>query len=94
VDLKAQLAGSVDCRAACDHLKRGMAEIPNVLTNPAPDVEILDFSPAGPVLAVRPYCKGENYWQVYFDTNRLIREAFGKAGYPTPAPLQIVRQEG
>jgi hypothetical protein len=33
------------------------------------------------VLAVRPYCHTDHYWQVYFDTNRLIREAFGEAGF-------------
>ena len=38
----------------------------------------------GPVRAVRPYCNNASYWQVYFDTNRSIREAFGTAGFPTP----------
>ena len=51
-------------------LKANLAKIPNVLTNPAPDVEILTFTLAGPVLAVRPYCDNKDYWQVYFDTNR------------------------
>src|SRR2546429_4659589 len=32
--------------------------------------EILEFNLAGPVLAVRPYCHTDHYWQVYFDTNR------------------------
>ena len=36
----------------------------------------------GPVLAVRPYCNNEHYWQVYFDTNRLIRDTFAHAGFP------------
>ena len=35
------------------------------------DVEILEFTLVGPVLAVRPYCHNDNYWQVYFDTNRV-----------------------
>ena len=38
----------------------------------------------GPVLAVRPYCNNTHYWQVYFDTNRIIREAFGTARFPVP----------
>ncbi len=42
------------------------------------------FNLAGPVLAVRPYCNNQHYWQVYFDTNRLIRETFAQAGYPVP----------
>ena len=57
-----------------------------VLTTPAPDVDVLQFTPAGPLLCVRPYCSNEHYWQVYFDTNRLIRESFGEAGFPAPMP--------
>jgi hypothetical protein len=33
-----------------------------------------------------------HYWQVYFDTNRVIREAFGEAGFPAPEQLVAVRQ--
>ena len=29
----------------------------------------------------------EEYWQVYFDTNRAIRETFATAGYPAPEQL-------
>lgn len=35
---------------------------------------MLKFSPFGPVLAVGPYCNNQHYWQVYFDTNRTIRD--------------------
>ncbi|MFN7608682.1 MAG: mechanosensitive ion channel family protein, partial [Ralstonia sp.] len=69
VELKAQLAGSADHRAAIALLKEKVAAIPNVLTEPAVDVEILEFNLVGPVLAVRPYTHNDNYWQVYFDTN-------------------------
>jgi small conductance mechanosensitive channel len=30
------------------------------------------------------HCSNQHYWQVYFDTNRLIREAFDSAGFPAP----------
>jgi small conductance mechanosensitive channel len=65
-------------------LKERLARTPNVMTDPAPDVEILSFNLAGPLLAVRPYCYTDHYGQVYFDTNRTIRESFGEAGYPVP----------
>ena len=65
-------------------LKDRIAKIPNVLAQPAPDVEILQFTLAGPVLAVRPYCNNTHYWQVYFDTNRVIRDSFASARYPVP----------
>jgi small conductance mechanosensitive channel len=53
-------------------------------------VDILQFTPAGPQLCVRPYCANQHYWQVYFDTNRLIRESFGEAGFPAPMPAYSV----
>ena len=90
VDLKAQLAGAVDHQAAMDLLKLEMAKIPNVMSNPAPEAHIIEFTLVGPVLAVRPYCHNDHYWQVYFDTNQLIREALGKAGFPAPMPAQTV----
>jgi small conductance mechanosensitive channel len=90
VELKAQLAGSTDAAAAAALLKERIAAIPNVIPEPAVDVEILEFTLVGPVLAVRPYCHNEHYWQVYFDTNRVIRESFGQAGYAMPMPAQMV----
>ena len=59
--------------------------------DPGPDVAILSFSPSGPVLAVRPYCHNNHYWQVYFDTNRTIREVFGEAGLPVPEQHLAIR---
>ena len=91
VDLKAQLAHSVDHNDAIRRLKEQLAKIPNVAANPAPDVEILEFNLAGPVLAVRPYCHNDHYWQVYFDTNKVIRETGGAAGYPVPEQHLVVR---
>ena len=43
VDLTAQLAHGVDVHVAMAALKKALAGIPNVMTNPAPDVEILTF---------------------------------------------------
>jgi small conductance mechanosensitive channel len=91
VDLLAQLNGSVDANAAMTLLRDRLKKIPNVVAEPGPDVEILTFNLVGPVLAVRPYTHTDHYWQVYFDTNKVIREAFGEAGYPAPEPSYTVR---
>ena len=84
VERTAQLAHTVDTRDAIARLKDAVAKIPNVAKTPAPVVEIVDFTTRGPVLAVRPYTHNDNYWQVYFDTNRAIVDTFGEAGYPVP----------
>jgi small conductance mechanosensitive channel len=91
VELTAQLAHGVDVHDAMALLKKALAGIPNVMTNPAPDVEILTFNLAGPVLAVRPYCNNKNYWQVYFDTNKLIKDSVTAAGYAVPEQHYVVR---
>ena len=90
VDLKCQLAGAADHQAAMVLLREKVALIPNVLPEPKVDVEILEFNLVGPVLVVRPYCHNDHYWQVYFDTNRVIREALAEAGFPAPMPAQNV----
>ena len=84
VDLKAQLDSTVNVAEAKVKLKEALKKIPNIMATPEPDVEILDFSPMGPILAARPYCHNDHYWQVYFDTNRTIVEVCGANGYPQP----------
>ena len=90
VELTAQLAHDVDPREAIALLQPALAKIPNVVVTPAPEVTVLTFTPMGPVLAVRPYCHNNDYWQVYFDTNMLIRNTFVEAKFATPEqPLTI-----
>ena len=74
VDLSAQIPTSLNLEDTVGRLLASVRTIPNVLDHPAPRVEILAFSPTGPVLTVRPFCRNEHYWQVYFDTNRAISQ--------------------
>jgi small conductance mechanosensitive channel len=94
VDITVTINHDVDHRTAITLLKERLSIIPNVLENPAPDVDVLQFTPAGPLLCVRPYCSNQHYWQVYFDTNRLIREAFAEAAFPAPAPPYAIAATG
>lgn len=84
VDCLAKVANSVDVVDAIARLKVAVAAIPNVATSPAPDIEILQFTPEGPLLCVRPYTYTDHYWQVYFDTHKAVVSTFGTAGYPVP----------
>jgi small conductance mechanosensitive channel len=91
VDTTAKIANSVSVHDAIDKLKAALAKIPNVSKDPAPDVQILQFTPEGPLLAVRPYTHTDNYWQVYFDTHKAIVDTFGAAGYPVPETPMVQR---
>jgi len=90
VDMTATISNAVDHRVAIRVLKERLSAVPHVLPTPLPDVDVLEFTPAGPKLCVRPYCRPEHYWDVYFETNRLIREAFADAGFPAPMPTYAV----
>ena len=90
VELKCQLAGNADHVAAMQLLREKLQTPPNVVAEPAVEVEILEFNLVGPVLVVRPYCHTDQYWQVYFDGNRMIREALAEAGFPAPMPAQLM----
>jgi small conductance mechanosensitive channel len=91
VDRTAQIAGGVDHREAIARLRAAVAQIPNVLAEPAPDVSLLDINLLGTVLAVRPYCHNDHYWQVYFDTNEAITRVAQEAGWPAPTPASLTR---
>lgn len=91
VERTAQIAGSVDPLDAIARYKAALALIPNVVANPAPEVNLLETNLLGHVIAVRPYTHTSNYWQVYFATNEMMVRVAGEAGWPAPTPVHIQR---
>lgn len=91
VERTAQLAGGVDPQEAIQRFKAAVAQIPNVAQDPAPEVNLLDINLVGCVIAVRPYCHTDHYWQVYFETNEAIVRVCKEAGWPAPTPAQAVK---
>ena len=91
VERTAQLAGGVDALDAIVRFKAAVAQIPNVATEPAPEVNLLDINLVGTVIAVRPYCHTDHYWQVYFATNEMMLRVSNEAGWPAPTPTQITK---
>ena len=53
--------------------------------------KVVDINLVGTVIAVRPYCHTDHYWQVYFDTNEAIVRVCKEAGWPAPTPTQIMK---
>jgi small conductance mechanosensitive channel len=91
VERTAQLAGGVDVTDAIARFRAAVTAIPNVVAEPAVEVSLLDITLVGPVIAVRPYCNNDHYWQVYFDTNEAIVRVCKEAGWPAPTPTNITR---
>jgi small conductance mechanosensitive channel len=93
VERTAQLNGAVNPLEAIEKLKAAVAKIPNVVESPAPEVNLLDINLMGTVIAVRPYCHTDHYWQVFFDTNETIVRVAQEAGWPAPIPAQLMKTQ-
>lgn len=62
---------------------------PKVLQDPAPSVNVEELADSSVNLAVRPFCKPEDYWDVYFATIEGSKEALDKAGIEIPYPHEV-----
>lgn len=62
---------------------------PLVLKDPAPSVNVEELGDSSVNLAVRPFCKPEDYWDVYFGTIEGTKEALDKAGIEIPYPHEV-----
>lgn len=65
-----------------------------VLTEPAPNVTVLELADSSVNFAVRPFCKPEDYWDVYFATIEGCKLALDKAGIEIPYPHRVQVQKG
>jgi len=56
-----------------------------------PTIEIEKFDENNVLLAVRPYATDASYWDVYFNSYKEIKKAFGEAGIAVAYPTRKVK---
>ncbi len=56
-----------------------------------PTIEIEKFDENNILLAVRPYATDATYWDVYFNSYKEIKKAFGEAGIPVAYPTRKIK---
>ena len=61
-----------------------------VLKDPAPVVKVHELADSSVNFVVRPWVATENYWNVYWDITRSVKEQFDAAGVSIPFPQQDV----
>lgn len=89
VDLRCQIAHGIEPAEAIARLCDRVSRIPNVLSDPAVAVVILEFNASGTLLAVRAHAPTPHFGQVHNDTNLAIAQTCAEAGWPAPATHQI-----
>ena len=93
VDLVFGVGYDSDIKEAKAVLMKVLKDNPKVLTEPAPTVNVLELADSSINFAVRPWCKGEHYWDVYFETTENTKEALDAAGIEIPYPHAVELQK-
>jgi small-conductance mechanosensitive channel len=57
-----------------------------VLKDPAPLVAVNEWGDSSVNLVVRPWARTDDYWDVYFDIKKTLKQAYDRAGITIPYP--------
>ncbi|HPM77375.1 MAG TPA: mechanosensitive ion channel family protein [bacterium] len=94
VDLTVGIAYGSPIGKARDVIAAALTAVPGVLSEPAPRIELNAMADSSLNLVVRPWCKSEDYWNVFFAANQAIQEALDAAGIVIPFPQVDVHHHG
>lgn len=62
------------------------AQVPGILTDPAPFVSVTGYGDSAIQYVVRVWCKAEDYWDVHFAVTHAIKEKFDENGVEMTYP--------
>lgn len=93
VDTVIGVAYEEDIKKTKEVLLEVLTSNPQVLKDPAPSVNVLELGDSSVNFAVRPFCKPEDYWDVYFATYEGCKLALDNAGIEIPYPHEVQIQK-
>ncbi|TWO33765.1 mechanosensitive ion channel [Seonamhaeicola sediminis] len=93
VDLVFGVSYDADIKQSKEVMINVLTSHPKVLKDPTPAVTVLELADSSVNFAVRPWCKTEDYWDVYFDITENTKLALDKAGIEIPYPHQVEIQK-
>ena len=73
-------------------LQRLIDADPRILKDPAPMIALGALSASSVDIKVRAWAKTADYWDVYFDMNKIVYDTFNKEGIGFPFPQLTVHQ--
>ncbi|MCA8923845.1 MAG: mechanosensitive ion channel [Planctomycetes bacterium] len=79
-----------DLKAVKAYLEEAVKSHPKVLAEPAPTVAVSELGDNSVNFVVRPWCKTEDYWAVWFDMHEQIKLGMDERGFSIPYPQRDV----
>jgi len=89
VDLVFGVGYDSDIKKTKEVLMNVLTSHPLVLQDPEPTVNVKELADSSINFAVRPYCKTEDYWTVFFDVTENTKEALDATGIEIPYPHHV-----
>ena len=89
VDLVVGVSYDSDIKQTKDVLMNILTSNDKVLKDPKPSVTVLALADSSVNFAVRPWCKTEHYWDVFFETTENVKLELDKAGIEIPYPHRV-----
>ena len=86
VDMTFGIGYDDDIEQAEHIMNKILSEHPLVLQDPAPTVALNELADSTVNFNCRPWVKTEDYWTVYSEVTRAVKEAFDKEGISIPYP--------
>jgi small conductance mechanosensitive channel len=90
VDMVFGIGYSDDIAKAKAILERILEGHEKILKDPAPVVQVHELADSSVNFVVRPWSKTGDYWDVYWDVTRAVKEQFDAEGVSIPFPQQDV----
>ncbi len=90
VDLSIGISYGDNIETAMQALLKMTKDDSRILTDPEPFVGVTGYGDSSIDLTFRVWCKTEDYWNVFFDTNKKIKPALDAAAISIPFPQRDV----
>jgi len=90
VDLLFGIGYSSSIQKAIEVIMALIEEDKRKLSDPPPQIAVSELADSSVNLIVRPWVKSEDYWPVYFDLTRKVKESFDEKGIEIPFPQRTV----
>lgn len=97
VDMTFEIGPNDDVGKAVDLLDKIVHQHELILDDPSPIIRMHNTTESSITIICRPWTHTANYWSVYWDMTRMVREEFEKNGILLPVPrrfVQIQQSEG
>lgn len=90
VDMVFGIGYSDDIGQARELIQEVITADERILEDPAPNIAVMELADNSVNVVVRPWCKNEDYWDVYFSVIEKVKQTFDQNGISIPYPQRDV----